>query len=1048
MKPIKKTYISLLVLPALALGACSDDDLLPGGAPSNPNAITFTAKAVRAADSRTRSGMPEYEPLELSGAGQTLYLHTYETNKVGFRPGIDSNSGTRANQIESADDLIKFHKTFKVLANRKDDGTNYFGWSETKYAGDNHSVWFTERTQYWPGSDELAFYAVSPASEFDNLKSLSVSPNEISFAYEAQTSNGGSKDAEAQPDLLLATSVCNKAGSVAGRAPLDFSHALSAIKFAVRDVLDGEVVSIEISGVNSKGNCLYANNDKAEGAVITWTGQSDLKSFTQTFNHPLENRPVVNPGDDSQDLLLSDKMPEKTFMMIPQQIPDDAKITVTLKRTNVKEGPETITVSGKIKDNLVTEWKPGHEYVYTISTSKSNWINVFAVGGNHNASTDNPKDIAAGNHNVTGGQYIYVYAPSYYKDKKIVNGKEQPNYLHDIYGDEAYMDVRSYRYRANNPDIVELLPWKASHGGTKQERVRSGGNEEVANRSLTAEEWMFKREALSGEGSSAEKGERKQLEFIAHHQMTTWPGDTIMQGRKEYSGISKEKPWDLSTCNGAISRTTANCYVIDRGGWYCFPLVYGNGYENGSTPTYFAKYVGEESGYTANNFVDYNGAKITEPDITQGDSADIVWSDVYNAVSDIDVFTYGGKRMIRFKANQYNMQQGSVIIALKDGDTVVWSWHIWITEHWLDAATGMPNVFKSDGDFAKYQTALGSGWREKGDVLIDNQHISKDYGYYIAPYNLGWCDPKTVDYLYRASTMEFVQYDKDGKETGLKASLPMIQDGLEITYKYGNNTYYQWGRKDPMVGFVDHEQTLKRNFGPMQYRLDTQPKSMAHSIQNPEVLFTGASTAGTCEDWCNDQRYNYWNNNDSDDVGIKTVYDPCPPGYMVPPGTMFEFIGPAASKYSGGNDHSAFYNDASNNTTLDTFNGERPDDYVFKAYAVDKKNGVESNAVWLPSTGHRWWKDNSEIGGVTYNGGDNFNPQIAYLWSSTVILDAQSQTNRQASHCGSSLALGYDRFDEFGPGNLYVICAHFSGRKVMARPVRPIRQQWSKTAGR
>ncbi len=1055
---LNKKYISLLLLPVFLLAGCRDDELMSGGMPTDPNAITFAAYSV-AAPAQTRGGKPLYDPLVLTGEGSApLYLHTYETEKIGYRPGEDAPTATRGQQVVSAEELAKFHKNFVVLATAKEDDENYFGWAKTIVSSQADNIWFTERTQYWPGQKELNFYAVSPYSELGNLSGLKAQNGRMSFSYTARKSEEENKDAEAQPDLLMATSTCNKAGSVAGRAPLKFGHALSAVKFAVRDVLDGEVVNIKISGVNSTGNCTFFPIDPEEGiGDFVWSDQSGKQTYSQDFNYKIDDRGIVSTDDDTQDLLLNSTMPEKTFMMIPQEIPDDAKIIVTLKRKGMS--PEQITVSGNIKDNLVSEWKPGHEYVYTISTSKDNWVNIFAVGGNHRTNK------AEGAHDVTDGDYIYVYSPVY-QQGMATDGTAL--YPHTTYKDFAPVYVRSYRYRANQPSVIETLKWEASHGGTEQYRVRGTSETLEPKRGLTAEEWIISRDALKGNGSFDKIGERKVLEFAPHHQLSTWKGDLTMQDRDTLTSTQK-KPYDLSMSDG--SRNTANCYVVDRGGWYSFPLVYGNGYKNGSD---------NSDAYNGSMFVDHKNKSITSPDIPLSycHHAQVIWSDVHNAISDVSMTTVGGKPSIVFKANKYNMQQGNVVIALFDGSgQISWSWHIWITEHWLDEDTMLSNYQKSDGDFSTL-TYSPTNWRDKGDVLINNSEVDGKYGFYMAPYNLGWCDPKAVDYMRRYNDMKFVQYTPEGNPTGKEATLHVLQEGQLMDFRYGNNTYYQWGRKDPMIGFVNHTSIEKRNFEDTAFPKLSSAPQLYKGILNPMTFYYNADgwETGNYGEWSSESyNVNLWNNNGkaltptptniADLKCVKTVYDPCPPGYMVPPAYAFRFIGKHSGIQNGSYLETYEYNGSaiSPSDFARFFNGKivTGDRYVYLACAVDKANMTDKNTIWFTSTGERWDRPQTVINGSSFYPGYNFNSQMVYLWSSssgTGSIDL-IPGRPYGKFNGWSICLGYDEFDNGGvdirpngkprrigaartdrTNSIYALCSHFAGRKSMSRPVRPIRE--------
>lgn len=1032
-------YIFLASLPLAFAAGCTEDLLLSDEAAlGNSNAVKFSASVERARDNSTRGddgsdAQQLYEPLVLNSESDDshLYLHTYVSDKVGLMPGEDAERSTRGNQVQSVDQLIEYNKDFMVHAMRTDNAEEYIEWAPTHPISSKSDVWLTSETRYWPNQDKLSFHAVSPSDEMTSLGDLYISVNRMSFTYAAKKGKASqNKDAEAQTDLLLAASSCNKAGSVEGRAPLQFNHALSAIKFAVRDVLDGEIENITISGVAGAGKCLFSAGDDGTNGKVEWSNLSGKESYSQDFNYKLNGRPIVDPSDESQDLLLNDEMPAKTFMLIPQQIPDDAEIIIKLKQIvatdkNGNKETKTKTLRAKIKDNNISEWLPGREYIYTVSTSKSNWIYELKATGNHNSKN--------GKHNVNGDM-IYVYSPS---DKN-----------HETYLDNAYYTVKSYRYRANDWSHIEDLPWKASHGGAEQYRVPSPGKYEiVTGRFIKATDWITDPKGLQGNGNHS-SGEKHDITMAEHHLMTDWPGDKWMQDEAAYTGNSESKPWDLSTCGGQVDRTTANCYVIDREGWYCFPLYYGNGMKNGKENEDAYKY---GSTYFKNHLNgDIKSYKIAA---NNRKSAQLVWSDVYNAISDIQLATVDGIPMIKFHANKYNLQQGNAVIAVKDKDgKIAWSWHIWITEHWLKPGDGRPHAFAAE-DNAFGFTASSSGRRQRGDVLVEVDVKDPKYGAvkasrYMAPYSLGWCDPKNLDYLRRPSEMKFVQYHKDGSTTGLTASLPIVQDGARINYKYANTTYYQFGRKDPIVGFVNHENENKHSFGPLPYTPGKQTVSISTAIQNPNVLYC----KGTADNWCKSNWSNFWNNGENNakkrmtsDNTVKTVYDPCPPGYSVPSTAILHFIG---TNYKGAYDDSGSIDQDSINKTsykgtkpLANLNGTQESQFMFK---LKRKAGIKNlkdkDAIWLSSTGNRWYTDSRPTLAM---GGDNYNWQLAYVWS---CIPHENGNGTMAY----GIALGQDNnyVEEGKPdseidksGRKYAITCYFQGRTSMARTVRAVREK-------
>lgn len=189
---------------------------------------------------------------------------------------------------------------------------------------------------------------------------------------------------------------------------------------------------------------------------------------------------------------------------------------------------------------------------------------------------------------------------------------------------------------------------------------------------------------------------------------------------------------------------------------------------------------------------------------------------------------------------------GNAVIAVTDGvpvidpyprdrGTVLWSWHIWATS-------------------------------EVGDVTCSNNEGKQ---FTIMDRNLGdWEQPEGSYSTY---------------------------DGLK----------YQWGRKDPYVGFngsgylLDGAVTFtETDYEPMVgYATSTvsDAATLQEAIQFPEMFFTGTYNnmfdwyglgAGTDEENLK-HRNNYLWGNPNDTAPVKTIYDPCPKGYMVAPAEVF-----------------------------------------------------------------------------------------------------------------------------------------------------------------
>ena len=1048
---MKKTYINKISgrikhltfiggMSLLVLSSCTDELLYDDSTLlSTGEYVSFSASVSAVNEPSTRSEKELYSPLVLNVDNEDfpLYLHTYE------HPAGDEKmtENTRGLQVDDTESFYDIHGSFGVHASAEGSSDNYIPLQETRLVSTTDKrVWITETPLKWLGTTKLSFHAIAPYSGISDHSGLTFETNRISFSYSA-LKGSGNNDAEKQQDVMIATANLNRAetSDYNFRVPLKFHHSLSAIKFAVRDVLKGKVKSIAIKGVYGTGDCVFTANDNGSDGVFDWSNQRNPDNYTQIFDHEIENG-NFDSTDDSNDVVLSDKMPEKTFMMIPQQIPADAEIEVEIERYDVAPGlSSTIKVRGKIRSNNLTEWKAGYEYIYTISTSKDNWVNVFEATGN----------------DAEGNKNIYVYSPN------------DDNF--DKYENTAWFDVKSYRYKANDMKYIEPLPWVASHGGSLSYNIEGGSeiayplaNPEIKR--VTASQWISDRSStpLKGSGTgTATEFDRHELDFLPHYVSTNWKGDEQMQGYKPYSGFDRSAPYDLSTFGGKRSRTTANCYVIDRGGWYMFPMIYGNAIKNGSTneKAYKSQSTSSDASLKLLSvMVNHNNSAITSPQISVPAKgyAELVWQDAYQLVENIELVTVNGEKMIRFYVDPNNIQQGNAMIALKNGSgTILWSWHIWTTEHWIDVNTRLPHVYdKNNSSFTTFTKNSVTGIRERGDVEVT--YNQKNRSFMMAPYNIGWCDPKKVIYLKRKSDMKFVQYAADGvTPTGKTATLPIIQQGEVIDYKYSNNTYYQWGRKDPMRGYVDHEHLLKRVFGPkettpqMAY-LENGAPNIGTSIKNPHLFYVSKSgvSGSKYEDWLTTNfKSNLWNNHskislearddDNDHADMwshtKTIYDPSPAGYMIPNAGVWHVIQKKWGS-SGGDSW------AGGNWKLSTFknkiNGARIDDYNYKVWATGVE-GDDSKALFFSSTGNRWWTGGWNPGNYIGGVGGNFGKNVSYAWSNRAYINNQSQSNSY----GMALGLDTDRdVDGADATKMYYVGGQFIGRRTMGRPVRSIRE--------
>ena len=352
---------------------------------------------------------------------------------------------------------------------------------------------------------------------------------------------------------------------------------------------------------------------------------------------------------------------------------------------------------------------------------------------------------------------------------------------------------------------------------------------------------------------------------------------------------------DLSTVNVAtgatVSRTTANCYVVQASGTYKFPLVYGNGVVGGMVNA--SAYTGAGSGTNfLDTFLNTNDAKITSPYIltdlglaASDVKAELVWTDVRDMVTVTgEIEGTGENAYINFEIPQATIHQGNAVIALKKSDgTILWSWHIWVTDH-----------------------------------VLNNPSQIGDYS--VAPYNVGWVDGEFFEkYDARECLVRAIQTPAGGA-TGATSEVATITQTEKLDYVMDNNPYFQWGRKDPLQATTGIALDSILDGSTWKYIRERKPLfkangdtlssssmswstiwqagsavSIGQSIRNPYTIYTVSQDEARYPRWSADLLFNLWNTGYTSGAGdsapvVKSIYDPSPVGYVVPNMDLFNYL--------------------------------------------------------------------------------------------------------------------------------------------------------------
>lgn len=769
----------------------------------------------------TRATQYADSPVVMLGEGgsDTLYLHaSIDVNTATVSK--EAKAGTRGVPINSGNFQTEC-KNFGVTAYTQGDGKLFMSDEEvSNYANEAWSP--SGGVRYWPEDETLDFYAYAPYS-FNENKPLETAPSidktnhTMSFSYTVPTTTDGN-DAVAQPDIMFAYAACSRSTTnERGNVPLEFAHALAGVKFVAKDIAGCTINSITLKGLCGKGECTFTPGP-AEGSTLSgtfaWTGLAEKKDFTQNYNVTLDDQQT---GQQQ----ITDKNPATTFMMIPQAL-DGATVEINLTTTKTQQ-PHTLT--GKLAIGNLTEWEAGNIYTYEISTESINWEYVFEV---------------------------------------------TPTISLPLGGTSSTYNVKSYRYRRENPSVKEPVAWSVNDGDISGTETQYNNDDAVVPILDTAIDEIIRKFTYDDDGGDEVYEEGTSYPIVVERTtlITDWRGDDTLRAAKPKG--SPDSPYDLSTEGGTLNRTTANCYVVNAPGTYMLPLVYGNAIvENNENAGAYNK---------DTKFVDYKGQHITSPYLPTPDDATLVWSDGFYMFKDVRLSA--DKKYLIFTIDPDYIQQANAVVAVRDaGDNIMWSWHIWVTEHKINETI----------DFQAYE--------------------NKSTIYSIMPCNLGWVDGKMVFYNPRELKFAFTQ-DKTEKQQ----NMVLTQAGAKLDYRDIGSTYYQWGRKDPIVALKNRNETGVEDYRPMetpeekyQYNVNPGGVTMATAIQNPNIYYVQPTDGSNYWLSTNSFTVKLWDGDTRDDGELneisstKTVYDPSPRGFKVPfPRVFAGFVNGGTSTTSGG----------------------------------------------------------------------------------------------------------------------------------------------------
>ena len=877
----------------------------------------------------------------------------------------------RANEIVKTDGT-NFHDSLTIWG-YTDTGTELFDQILlTKVRNWRNSV-------EWPYNkgDYMKFYAVAPSLEEINVSaapgtSYSVAPT-LTYTLPEKVSEmrdvlyGESEHISIASGPAGSTTTNPKEenlGKDNKHVSLQFHHITTAVRFSQGIIPSGlTITEISLEGVYAKGTYMPSVSDATTLTTGAWSGQTTTRTYSIATSHA---------GSGTTNVYIDNNA---IMFMIPQTLPSGAKLQIKLIDTNNenKEHKLTCNISGDI-------WKKGYTVNYKITIGQlieGYYLNAESIAEIEHSNTAVNGTVGLHSYreytDYSSGVKTSVYSPALWKVKGYSNSEP----------------TESTTFTGIKPT------WLTDFRGTLDpspdgDYIYTGGKDAYASYTVA----------------------RQELALSTSH-------DVVLSANSQPAS-----GWDLSkkTPNGTdkSSDETANCYIVNRTGSYYIPAVYGNMSDDNPSPqkscfkdhkgvTITKKNIREQIGGVlttsdefaskAANEVPYMWSSIAYGSIAK-DSIEktvqvvLLWQDVnglitsstfsetYNNIGFTVSQSTPGNAVLALQARKVNFTGtfGSHSDITYGPWETLWTWHIWMTDE-VYANDGGENETSYDAYFVN-----GSTDKEKAAHIarITNwgtNGTSCD----ILPVNLGWV-PDELDFGLYKPRQVWVQIEQAG--SGIKAVIPIKQHARQTLYT-GTGTMYQWGRPTAFPSFrtvdgtVRHIYDISGNDITNSFTMQ-QAANGGDGIGNPYSILQWETNANS---WFNLSSSDYATENAMWNSSSKTVYDPCPPGFRVPPVSIFTGFSKTGETVTNTAGQLNMWQETKDLNGVTQKSGERSKGGYF--YCKVGETDRYGNMVYMPATGE--FHGNKAVGTLMNDASTQLNNVNGIYWTSDYSNDATSK---------------------------------------------------------
>ncbi|MBQ0149804.1 MAG: hypothetical protein KBT08_04210 [Bacteroidales bacterium] len=427
---MKKTFIYTAAIASmvLALASCEKEPsqtLSPKGAMS----LSVVANDIATKAQASASNIVYGETIDLSTDEFNLFLSaTEEDNNTN---AIINEPLTKGTIITTENFEAQRSSDFNVRLTNAGTTSLYKENVKAVTSGQNN-VWEIKQGDeyvFWPeenGAIDFWCWSGNNASNYTVVPASGDLPIAMTFNYEDKSAT-----ASEQSDLIFAHSGNQtESANANGNVGIHFYHALAAVQFCVGNLDEGVTVkNITIKGVKNSGTCAYVPEgfcvDENGNRIITTSSTADHYSgdVSDLFVWYVDDESTTNfttGGLSSKNTNASEFGTEfggdavSTFFFVPQQIMD---LTFEMTITNgTTERVVKHTFAGKVGLDIISSWKAGKIYRYTISGTGVSVKVDETVTGSVDAIT--AKSAVKGENN--GAKTAYIRAAvvaNWYNDK-------------------------------------------------------------------------------------------------------------------------------------------------------------------------------------------------------------------------------------------------------------------------------------------------------------------------------------------------------------------------------------------------------------------------------------------------------------------------------------------------------------------------------------------------------------------------------------------------------------------------------------------------------